>query len=191
WLVHSSAAVALALTAYDAYRIPGLEWLLPATFAGLAVAYLLHAWLGGGMSAARLSLGSAGLAWLAAAFAMRLDDWTAAAVAPLAIAFLVLSARAGRLGRTGELVARAAGSYIHAAVGLSVLLAVILEVGDAATAPGGRWITWQAPVVLAIVAGTYLGHRAFFRPPLALFATANAGSLAVPSPGPVLDQGST
>ena len=80
-------------------------------------------------------------------------------------------------------MARAAGSYIHAAVGLSVLLAIILEVGDAATAPGGRWITWQAPVVLAIVAGTYLGHRAFFRQPLALFAMAMAGSLAVLSAG--------
>jgi hypothetical protein len=191
WLVHSSAAVALTLTAYDSLSLPGAGWLFPATFAGLAVAYLLHAWLGGGMTAAYLSLGTAGIAWITAVFALRLDDWTAAAVAPLALAYLVLGARAALFGTTGTLVARAARPYIHAAVAVALFVAVALELGDAAVLASGQWITWQAPAVLGTVALTYLGHWVVFRRSLALFAMATAGSLAVLSAGQVLQQGST
>ena len=188
--MHSSAAVALTLTAYDSLSLPGADWLFPATFAGLAVAYLLYAWLGGGMKGAYLGLGMAGLAWITAIFALRLNDWTAAAIAPLAIAYLVLCARAGQVGTTGELVARAARPFIHCAVAVAILFALTLEAADALP-PSDQWITWQAPVVLTSMAATYLGHWALFRRPLALFAMATAASLAVLSAGQVLQQGST
>jgi hypothetical protein len=190
WLVHSSAAVALTLTAFDSLNLPNAGWLFPSTFAGLAVAYLLYAWLGGGMKGAYLSVATAGLAWITAVFALGLNDWTAAAIAPLAIAYLVLCARAARLGRTGELVARAARPFIHGAGGVGILLAVVLEAADALP-PSGQWISWQAPVVLAIVGATYLGHWLLFRRPLALFVMATAASLAVLSAGQVLQQGAT
>jgi hypothetical protein len=191
WLVHGSAAIALTLTAYDSVYVSAANWLLPATFAGLAIAYLLFSWLGGGVSGAYLSLAMVGLAWITAVFALRLDDWTAAAIAPLSLAYLALGARAGLLGRTGELVARAARTYLHVGVGVAVLLAVALEIGDATTGASGRWITWQAPVVLVTVALSYLGHWAAWRRPLALFPMAIAASLAVLSAGQVLQQGST
>jgi hypothetical protein len=191
WLIHGSAAVALALTSYDSVFISGTNWLFPATFAGLACAYLLHAWLGGGRIGAYLGLGTAGLAWITTVFAFHFDDWAAAAIAPLAIAYLVLSWRAGLLGRTGELVARAARPYIHGAVAIAVVLAAILAAGDAAAARSGPWITWQAPVALALVGVTYLAHWALFRRPLALFAMATASSLAALGAGQVLEQGST
>jgi hypothetical protein len=190
WLVHSSAAVALTLTAYDSFHLAQAGWLFPATFAGLAVAYLLYAWLGGGMKGAYLGVGTVGLAWITAVFALRLNDWTAAAAAPLAIAYLVLCARAARLGATGELVARAARPLIHGAVAVAILLALTLEVADALP-PSDHWISWQAPVVLATVAATYLGHWLLFRRPLALFVMATAASLAVLSAGQVLQQGAT
>jgi hypothetical protein len=190
WLVHSSAAVALTLTTFDSLNLPSADWLLPATFAGLAFAYLLHAWLGGGMKGAYLALGMAGLAWLTAVFALRLNDWTAAALAPLAIAYLGLCARASGLGTTGALVARAARPFIHVAVAFAIVLAVVLEAADDLP-PSDHWIAWQAPVVLALVAATYLGHWALFRRPLALFVVATAVSLAVLSAGQVLQQGPT
>ena len=190
WLVHSSAAVALTLTAFDSRGLSGADWLFPATFAGLAIAYLLYAWLGGGMKGAYLGLGMAGLAWLTTVFALRLDDWTATAVAPLAIVYLALCARASGLGTTGALVARAARPFIHVAVVFAIVLAVVLEAADAMPV-SQQWITWQAPVVLAVVAVTYLGHWAWFRRPVALFAMATAGSLAVLGAGQVLQQGST
>ena len=188
WLVHSSAALALALTAYDSRGASSTEWQLPATFGGLAFAYLLFAWLGGGPTGARLSVAMAGLAWITAVFALHLNDWTAVAVAPLAPAYLLLSVRARHLGGTGEQVGRAARPFIHGAVAVAILLAAALEVGDAVP-PSDQWITWQAPIVLAVVAATYLGHWIFFRRPLALFAMATAASLAVLSAGQVLQQG--
>ncbi len=191
WLVHSSAAIALALTAYDSFNLTDAGWLFPATFAGLTVAYLLHAWLGGGMAAAYLALGAGGLAWVTAVLALRLDDWTAGAIAPLALAYLVLTARAALLGKTGELVALAARPYIHAFAVVALLLSATLEFQDAALAQSGHWITWQAPVVLATLALTYLGHWVVYRRSLALFAMATGGSLAVLSAGQVLEQGST
>ena len=95
------------------------------------------------------------------------------------------------LGRTGELVGRAARPYVHAAVAAALLFAALLEVGDAAVGPSGQWITWQAPVVLAMVSMTYLGHWALFRRSLSLFPMATAASLAIVSAGQVLQQDST
>jgi hypothetical protein len=191
WLVHSSAAIALGLTTYDSFATSGSPWLFPATFAGLALAYLVFARLGGGAIGATLSLGTAGLAWLTAALALDLKDWSAVAMAPLAIAYLLIAARAAVLGSTGVHLARAARRYVHVATIFVLLLASLFEQAHAALPVGGRWITWQAPAVLAIVAATYLGHWAFFRRPLALFAMAVAASLAVLAAGQVLQQHST
>ena len=189
WLVHSSAAVALTLTAFDSLNLPNAGWLFPSTFAGLAVAYLLYAWLGGGMKGAYLtsrrrdSPGSRRSSPSGSTTGRRPPSlrWRS----PTSC-----SARAARLGRTGELVARAARPFIHGAGGVGILLAVVLEAADALP-PSGQWISWQAPVVLAIVGATYLGHWLLFRRPLALFVMATAASLAVLSAGQVLQQGST
>ena len=112
-------------------------------------------------------------------------------MAPLAIAYLLIGARRAVVGPTGELLASAARRYLHVAAILALLAASILELSDAAYAVDGRWITWQAPAVLGVVATTYLGHWAFFRRPLALFAMAVAASLGVLASGQVLQQHST
>ena len=191
WLVHGSAAVAFGLTTYDSFAASGSYWTFPATFAGLAVAYLVFARLGGGAVGAGLSLGTAGLAWLTTTLALELKDWTAVAMAPLAIVYLLIGARASLSGSTGVLLAQAARRYLHVAAIIALLAATSLELADASDPVGGRWITWQAPAALTIVAATYLGHWTFFRRPLALFAMAVAGSLAVLGAGQVLQQHAT